>query len=292
MNINDLIRRKKVLISDGAMGTELMKKGLPPGYCPELWNEENPAAISAVSASYIAAGSDIILTNTFGASSIKLSKYGLENRSVELNKAGVEAAKQAAAGKDVMVFGSIGPTGEFLEPLGELTEAAMSEAFARQIDAMASAGADGLVFETMMSIEEAVCGLKAAKKISSLPVVVSLAYDRNDKGFATMMGVTPEKAVKELTANGADIIGANCGISADAMLELTKTLKGLTNLPLWIKPNAGAPQNVSGKTVYNETPGSMSSAMQKIVSAGASIVGGCCGTTPEHIKALRRGDGS
>jgi 5-methyltetrahydrofolate--homocysteine methyltransferase len=162
----------------------------------------------------------------------------------------------------------------------------MSEVFAEQINALEQAGVDGYVFETMMSIEEAVCGLKTAKKMSSLPVVVSMTYDKSDKGFATIMGVTPEKAVRELTTNKADIIGANCGMSADLMIELTKILKNLTSLPLWIKPNAGMPKNISGQTVYQETPETMAAAIRKIISAGASVVGGCCGTTPEHINAM------
>ncbi|OGS21523.1 MAG: hypothetical protein A3J83_09160 [Elusimicrobia bacterium RIFOXYA2_FULL_40_6] len=288
MNINEMLKNGKILISDGALGTELIKKGLPPGYCPELWNVENPAAVQAVAVSYAQAGSNIVLTNTFGGTDIKLQKYGLEKRADELNKAGVEIVKQALKDTDVFVFGSIGPSGEFMEPLGEITEKQMSQSFARQIESMVKAGVDGLVFETFMDLNEALCGLKAAKKITNLPVVVSLTYNKSDKGFATMMGVTPEKAVKELSENGADLIGANCGLAAGVMVELTKIFRSHTKLPLWIKPNAGAPESIGGNTVYKETPETMAKSMQEVISAGANIVGGCCGTTPDHLKAISK----
>lgn len=288
MNLLELFKQKKVLLSDGALGTELIKKGLPPGHCPELWNVENPSAVQAVAVSYANAGSNIVLTNTFGGSVIKLQKYGLEERADELNSAGIEIAKQALKGTSVLVFGSIGPSGEFMEPLGEISEQRMGEAFARQAASMIKAGADGLVFETFMSIEEAVCGLKAVKKLTKLPVVVSLTYAKSEKGFATLMGVTPEKAVAELASNGADMIGANCGMNAADMAELTRIFRSLTKLPLWIKPNAGRPENVDGQTVYKETPETMAEALGKAISAGASVVGGCCGSTPGHIKAISK----
>ncbi|OGS22376.1 MAG: hypothetical protein A2252_02200 [Elusimicrobia bacterium RIFOXYA2_FULL_39_19] len=288
MNVNEMLKNKKVLISDGALGTELIKKGLPPGYCPELWNVENPSAIQAVAVAYAQAGSNIVLTNTFGGTDIKLQKYALENRTEELNKSGVEIVKQALKNTGVLVFGSIGPSGEFMEPLGTITEEQMAQSFARQVKAMVQAGVDGLVFETFMDLSEALCGLKAAKKITNLPVVVSLTYNKSDKGFATMMGVTPERAVKELTENGADMIGANCGLKADVMIELTKIFRSHTNLPLWIKPNAGAPENEAGRTVYKETPETMAKSIQEVIKAGANVVGGCCGSTPEHIKAISK----
>ena len=286
MRMDEMLKLKKVLISDGALGTELMKLGLAAGECPEVWNIEHPDKVREVAAAYISAGSDIILTNTFGGSRIKLKKYRQDHRLAELNGAGVRLAKDAAEGKDVLVFASLGPTGEFMEPLGDITGEEMEAVFTEQLEALLEAGADGVVFETMMSLEEAACGIRAARKLGVAAAVASLTYNFSDKGFATMMGVTPERAAKELASAGAAMIGANCGMAADMTIELTKAFKRSTDLPLWIKPNAGAAELVNGKTIYRETPEIMARAMKEVVAAGASVIGGCCGTTPESIRAI------
>lgn len=287
MSFEELLNDKKVLLSDGAMGTELAKRGLEPGACPELMNVDNPGAISSVNESYIQAGSDIILTNTFGGSSIKLSMYGLGERACELNSEGVRIACKAASG-NALVFGSIGPTGEFLEPLGTLTEKELVKVFADQVRAMRDSGADGIVFETMSDLDELLCGIKAVRDNSDLPVTGSMTFSKGLNGYATMMGVRPENAAETLEKAGANCVGANCGSGIDEMIEIAGLIKPNTGLPLWFKPNAGLPELIGGKTVFRQTPEDMASKLGDLVLNTRNIVvGGCCGTTPEHINAMR-----
>jgi 5-methyltetrahydrofolate--homocysteine methyltransferase len=184
------------------------------------------------------------------------------------------------------VFASIGPTGEFMAPLGTISEADMVKGFGEQASALAQGGADGIVVETMMDLAEAKAALRAAKESTSLPVAVTMTFNKGPKGYATMMGIRPEKAAAELERVGADIVGANCGAGIDIMIELMGLMRSATTLPLWCKPNAGLPELVDGKTVYRETPEMMASKVNMLVQAGASIIGGCCGTTPAHIQAF------
>jgi len=279
------LEKKKILIVDGGWGTELQKRGLPPGESPEAWNLSRSEDVLAVARSYVEAGADIILTNTFGGSPLKLAKVGLGGNLLEINRQGARISKQAA-GDQALVFASIGPTGEFMAPLGTIREADMVKGFAEQARALAEGGADGIVVETMMDLAEAKAALHAAKENTSLPVAVTMTFNKGPKGYATMMGVRPEKAAAELERAGADIVGANCGAGIDIMIELMKLMHSATSLPIWCKPNAGLPELVDGKTVYCETPGMMASKLKGLVQAGASIVGGCCGTTPDHIRAF------
>ena len=276
---------KKILIADGAWGTELSRRGLPPGEPPEKWNLDRPDEVQAVPAAYVEAGADIILTNTFGGSRLKLEKVQLESRLAETNRRGAELSKQAAGGR-ALVFASVGPTGEFMAPLGTITEEEMIACFAEQVQALVEGGADGIVIETMTDLGEALAALKAAKASSSLPAVVSLAFGKGPAGFATMMGVKPEQAAAALESAGADIVGANCGTGIDDIVEVVRLMRPATRLPIWAKPNAGLPELVKGKTVFRETPEEMAAHVPALVDAGASIVGGCCGTTPDHIRAL------
>jgi 5-methyltetrahydrofolate--homocysteine methyltransferase len=282
----DIFKDKKILLSDGAWGTELAKRGLKPGICPELLNVDNPGAVRDVAASYVAAGADIIITNTFGGTPYKLEKYHLAGRLEELNAAGARLSVEAA-GSDAGVFVSLGPSGEFLEPLGTVTESEMVAAFARQVAACTGTGIQGFVVETMNDLPEAICALKAVKDNSDCIAIVSMTYDRGVKGYATMMGVKPDQAALELERAGADIVGSNCGSGIDNMLEITRLMSGATDLPLWIKSNAGMPELVDGETVFRETPEYMASRVAELIEAGANIIGGCCGTTPDHIKAIR-----
>jgi 5-methyltetrahydrofolate--homocysteine methyltransferase len=281
----DRLKAAGVLISDGAWGTQLAERGLPTGIAPESWNADNPDSVRAVARAYVDAGSDIILTNTFGGSSFKLGKAGLAARVEELNRRGVELSREAA-GDAVLVFASLGPSGEFMEPLGTVSEDEMVAEFARQIRAFAEGGADGVVIETMTDLGEARAALKAVRGTSDLPAVVSMTFDRGARGYATMMGVKPEQAARELDAAGADAIGANCGSGIDDVTEAAKLLSTATARPLWAKPNAGLPALVDGKTVFRETPEQMAAGLGALVEAGARIVGGCCGTTPAHVRAL------
>jgi len=282
-----LLNTKPVLVADGAWGTELARRGLPAGVAPELWNAERPDEVRAIAASYVAAGSDIILTNTFGGSPPKLAKAGLHERCDELNRLGAELSKEAAGGGDgALVIASVGPTGELLEPLGTLTEEDAVSFFARQMCALAQGGADGVVIETFIDLAEAKAALRAAKEATDLPTVVSMTFEKGAAGYATVMGVTPERAAEELTAAGADAVGSNCGSGIDNMVDVAQLLRPATDLPVWIKPNAGMPELVDGRTVFRQTPEEMVARVADLVAAGASIIGGCCGTTPEHIRAV------
>ncbi len=282
----NLLEKKKILIADGGWGTELFKHGLSPGDAPEVWNVDHPDGVRAVAISYVKAGADIILTNTFGGNPLKLTKVGLGLRTAEINRLGAEISKEAAANEGALVFGSIGPTGELMKPLGTATEPEMMNCFLEQAKALVAGGVDGIVIETMTDLAEAKAALRAARESTSLPVVLSMTYDKKRRGYATMMGVRPEQAVRELERAGADIVGANCGAGMDDMIEVARLMRLTTSLPIWCKPNAGLPEFVDGNTIYRETPEKMASQLRAIVEAGASIVGGCCGTTPAHIHAL------
>ena len=281
------LEKKRVWVADGGWGTELQKRGLPPGEPPEAWNISRPEDVRAVALSYVEAGAEIILTNTFGGSPLKLAKVNLKGQVMEINRKGAEISKQAA-GDRALVFASIGPSGEFMAPLGTFSEEEMINGFVEQARALAEGGADGIVVETMMDLAEAKAALLAARQITSLPVAVTMTFNKGPKGFATMMGTRPEQAAAELEKSGADIIGANCGAGIDQMIELMKLLRSATALPLWCKPNAGLPELIDGKTVYRETPERMASKLKALVQAGANIIGGCCGTTPAHIRAFVR----
>lgn len=286
MNFNDILLRIRVLVSDGALGTELAKKGLRPGECPELLNAENPEWVGGIARNYVEAGSDIILTNTFGGNPVKLARYGLESRTEELNEQGARIADEAAGGH-AAVFGSVGPTGEFLEPLGSLTESELIAAFGRQVRALARGGAEGIVLETMTDLGEIICALRAVREYSDLTAVCSMTFDRGARGYATMMGVTPERAAEELDAAGAIAVGANCGTGIADIIGIARLMRPHTRLPLWMKPNAGMPELVEGKTVYRESPEDFAAFIPDLLNAGSNIVGGCCGTTPEHIRRVR-----
>ncbi|HOX04860.1 MAG TPA: homocysteine S-methyltransferase family protein [Planctomycetota bacterium] len=285
IDLKKLLKDRRVLVSDGAWGTELAKRGLGAGEVPERWNVERPDEVRGVAASYVAAGSDIILTNSFGGTSIKLARSGLAGRAGEFNLAAAELSKKAAAGK-ALVFASVGSCGEILEPYGELTPEKAQASFAEQVRWLAEGGADGIVIETLADLGEARIALSAAKESCRLPVVVSMTFEKGPGGIATMMGVRPEQAAAELTAAGADMVGANCGAGIEQMIEVTRALRAATKLPLWIKPNAGKPELVGGRTVYRETPAEFAARAAELVAAGAAVVGGCCGTTPEHIRLM------
>lgn len=287
MKFQDMLSEKKILVSDGAWGTEMAKHGLRPGECPELLNAEKPEVIRAIARSYVEAGSDIILTNTFGGSPQKLSKYGLENRTEELNEKGARISVEAAQGKS-LVFGSIGSSGEFLEPIGTMKAVELIKSFGRQVTAFTAAGVDGVVVETMTDLGETICALKAVKENSDLPVVCSMTFDKGAKGYATMMGIKPEQAIDILEESHADAVGANCGSGIEDIIEVTMIMRSQSCLPLWMKPNAGLPELVNNKTVYRQSPSQMASLMPDLLNAGADIVGGCCGTTPEHIRKIRQ----
>jgi 5-methyltetrahydrofolate--homocysteine methyltransferase len=278
-----------ILISDGAMGTYLQAKGLKPGECMESWCVSHPDVIKGIHEEYIAAGADIVETNSFGGSCYKLKPYGLEDKVRELNQAAVALAKQAMAGKGY-VAASVGPTGHIVEDEGgDVTPQDLYKAFKEQVMALEGSGPDALCIETMTSLNEAVQAIKAAKENTKLPVICTFTYEAGARGFRTMMGATPERAAREAVAAGADIVGANCGNGIVNMIEITRQMRAAQpSTPILINANAGMPVLEGDKTVFKETPEFMASKVPELIKAGAQIIGGCCGTTPEHIAAIAR----
>jgi 5-methyltetrahydrofolate--homocysteine methyltransferase len=283
--LEELLSARSIAIADGAWGTQMSERGLEPGEAPESWVIYRPDAVRDVAQSYVDCGAEIVLTDTFGGSRFKLAKCQLDERVEEINRRAAELSKDAA-GSAALVFASIGPTGEFMEPLGTVSESEMVEVFTEQARALVAGGADGLLIETMTDLGEAKAALKAALDSFDGPTVVSMTFDRGPKGYATMMGVRPEQAAEELQEAGASVVGSNCGHGIANMIEVIGLMAQATDLPIWSKPNAGMPQLVAGQTVFNETPEEMAAHFGDLVEAGARIIGGCCGTTPEHIRAL------
>ena len=280
------LRSQGILVTDGAWGTEMIKKGLTPGECPELWNLNRHDDVRAIAKTYKEAGADIILTNTFGGNRFKLKKAGVDDRVAEINGVGVELSREVCG--DSLVFASMGPTGEFILPLGTVTEDEMISCFAEQVKAFVEGGADGVIIETMTDLNEVKCAITAVRENSRLTIAVSMTFEKGPRGFATIMGVTPEQAACGLEAEGVDILGSNCGSGIEDMVEIARIMHGVTTIPLWTKPNAGSPQLEDGKTVYKESPEEMSRFVPELIEAGAKVIGGCCGTTPEHIKLIAR----
>lgn len=283
-NLKDYASRLR--LTDGAWGTELQKRGLAAGSAPELWNWKNPDEVQAVAASYVAAGSDVILTNTFGANRFVLGSHGLKDKVAELAEAGVAISRKAAAGKDVKVFASLGPSGKIVMA-EEVSNDELAAAFAEAAEAAAWGGADAILLESFAELAELKIALAAAKQATALPVVLSMTFASGPDGTATIMGDKPADLAKAALAGGADAIGANCGVGPENYLKVAAMLKAASNLPVWIKPNAGLPQVVKGKTVFPMGPDEFASFVPRLASAGAGFIGGCCGTTPDHIRAAR-----
>ena len=265
------------------LGTELQQRGLPIGACPDAWNLTQPEKVEEVARSYVEAGSRVILTNTFGANRFTLARHGLAEKVAEINRAGVELSRRAAGGR-AMVFASVGPSGLMLM-MGQVSEDDLKAAFAEQAQAIAAAGADGIAIETMSDVAEAALATAAAHA-TGLPVVACMTFGSGAKKDRTMMGVTPEQAAEQLTAAGADVIGSNCGQGIAGMVEICRRLHAATDRPIWIKANAGLPEMVDGKTVYRQTPAEFAAYVPQLIEAGTSFIGGCCGTTPEFIRAV------
>ena len=289
--IDELIAKGPVLL-DGAWGTELQARGLAAGEVPDLWNLEHPERVEEVARAYVEAGSDIILTNTFRANSIALAEQAEASKLDQVNQAGVEISKRAA-GERALVFASIGPSGKLLMN-GQVDGASLHAAFEQQARALAAGGADGIVVETMSDLEEARFAIDAART-TGLPVVACMAYDSGKQKDRTMMGTTPEQAAEVLTAAGADVIGANCGNGIEGYIPVCERISSATDRPVWVKANAGLPTLEGSKVVYRTTPNEFASRLDELIDAGASFIGGCCGTTPAFISALRKrlggGDG-
>jgi len=272
-----------VLTADGATGTQLQRAGLPVGAAPERWNLENPDAILRLHRSYLDAGADIILTNTFGGSRVRLERDGLGEKTVQINKAAAALARQCV-GAGQFVFGDIGPTGLLLEPLGPLSYADAVRAFAEQAGALAAGGVDAILIETMSDLNEAKAALEGARQVTDLPVLVTMSFDTRGR---TMMGVRPGAAVKELWALGATAVGANCGRSlSETLTAIQEMHQAEPKAVLMAKPNAGLPQIEDEQLVYDVSPEVMGEWSRMFVEQGVKIFGGCCGSTPAHIRAI------
>jgi 5-methyltetrahydrofolate--homocysteine methyltransferase len=282
--IQQLVARGPV-ITDGAWGTELQARGLGLGDFPDTWNLIHAERVGEVARAYVEAGSQIILTNTFGANRIRLAEQAASDRLGEINQRGVEISLKAANGR-ARVFASIGPTGKLLMS-GEVTEEELRAAFSEQARALAQARPDALVIETMSDLEEAKLAVGAARE-TGLPVVACMVFDSGKDKDRTMMGTTPEQTAQALTQAGADVIGANCGQGIAGFIAICRRLRAATDRPVWIKANAGLPTMVDGRPKYSTTPEQFASYVPELVQAGASFIGGCCGTRPEFIGAIRR----
>ncbi len=286
--IVEAVKSGCTLVSDGAWGTFLQKKGLKPGECPELWCIERRNDVLDIAKSYIDAGANMIETNSFGGTSFKLEHYGLKERVAEINQASAAISREAA-GDDCWVIASIGPTGKMLL-MGDVTEDELYEAFKEQAVALAAGGADALCVETMSATDEACLAVKAAKENTDCEVICTFTFERTVQGnYRTMMGTAPEEAARAAIEAGADIIGTNCGNGMDRMIDIVKTMRAVApDTPILVHANAGLPQNVNGVDVFPETPEQMAGKVAALREAGANIVGGCCGTTPEHIGAIKQ----
>ncbi|MFH1007563.1 MAG: homocysteine S-methyltransferase family protein [Candidatus Latescibacterota bacterium] len=289
MNILSQLRSGP-LVCDCAMGTELQKLGLDAGeQLGELWNlSGDRVKVQSVHRANVDAGAQLILSNTFGANPFKLAHYDAVDRLEQINRAGVRIAREVI-GADGFVVGDVGPSGEILEEWGGTrTREELFEGFRQQIGALVEAGADAIIVETMMDLEEAKLAVTAAKEGTSLPVIASMSFSRVQEGFRTLWGVSPADAAKGLSAAGADIVGTNCGVTIEDMVEVIREMRAVTNEPLIAQPNAGLPQVVAGETSYRQTMQEMGEYIEALREAGADVIGGCCGTTPEYIREVTR----
>jgi 5-methyltetrahydrofolate--homocysteine methyltransferase len=289
-NLLDALEERP-LLGDGAMGTQLMLAGLEQGNSGEAWNLTHPDRVLAIQRRYVDAGSECLLTNTFGGSRIMLNRHSIADDVVAINAAAVAIAREAFGGRDGFVIGDIGPFGGLMEPYGEFTEAQVLDAFREQAKALVDAGADAIIIETQTSLEELRLGLIAAREAGAACVIGSMAYDVTLDGstFRTMMGVDPERAAEEMEAHGADLVALNCGTGMDMERARQAVIRyrNATDLPIMAQPNAGQPKLVDMKVVYDETPAQMVAGVVPLLQAGARIIGGCCGSTPDHMRAFR-----
>lgn len=288
VTLTDRLQQPGVIIADGAMGTMLFEKGLKPGDCPERINLEAPEILEEIARSYFEAGAEIIQTNTFGGSPLKLAMYGLEKEMEKINTRAIDAVRHIVGNK-AFVSVSCGPCGKILEPYGDTRADIVFDSFRRQLNAMIAQGVDMICIETMTDLAEATLAIRAAKSVSSsIPVCATMTFDPTPKGFRTVMGTTIEQAVQGLTVAGADMIGSNCGNGILNMVRIAEEFVKHSTLPVIIQSNAGLPEIKGGRSIYPETPEFMAEQSKKLIAIGVKIIGGCCGTTPEHINAIRK----
>ncbi len=279
--------KEGILLADGAMGTMLQSKGLPVGECPDGWNLAHPEKVQEVHRGYAEAGAESLITNTFGGTRTKLTQCGYPEKMWDINYQGVRIAREVA-GEDIYVVASIGPTGKFLEPLGDLSEEEAFKDFSEQAKALEAGGADVVQIETMTDLGEICVAIRAVKEKTHLPVIASMTFDKGLQGYRTVMGVSIANAAKTLIETGADVVGSNCGNGIDELIEIAAEMRRHTDYPILAKPNAGIPVLEKGKVIYTQGPDYFAERVLKLVEAGATVVGGCCGTTPAHIRAMAK----
>lgn len=283
-NFRDVLARGDRLVSDGATGTNYQMRGLERGQAPEQWLYDAPDKVIALHRDFILAGANIILTNTFGSTAMRLAETGISESAAQVNRRAVELARQAIHGEHVWVAGSIGPSGALLEPFGALSREDAVAQFGAQAQALAEGGVDLIVIETQFDLGEATAAFEGARAATTLPIIVSFSFDM---GTNTMMGLKAAQVAQEMTMLGADAVGVNCGRSLDENLVNLQAMRAATNLPVWMKPNAGLPRMTDDDVaIYDVTPELMGEAADRWLEAGAQIIGGCCGTSPQHLRAI------
>ncbi len=282
---------RRVLLADGAMGTELQRAGLEPGGGGERWNLEQPEQVLRIQRAYVEAGADCLLTNTFGGSRIMLERHGAGEQVEAINRAGVALAREAFADRPGFVLGDIGPLGGLIEPYGDISEARAREALAEQAAALVNARVDAVIIETQTSLEELSIAITSAREAGAPCIIGSVAFDvtREGTGLHTMMGVDPEQAARFMTEAGVDVLGVNCGSGVDAAwaAEALRRYRSASDLPTMAQPNAGQPVLENLRVVYKQDPETMARQLEALLAAGVRVVGGCCGTTPQHIRRFR-----
>lgn len=284
--------KSRTLLGDGAMGTQLQLAGLEPGGCGEAWNVDHPDRVLEIQHRYVAAGSDCLITNTFGGCSIMLDRHENGDRVGEINAAGVRIAREAFGDREGFVIGDIGPFGGIMEPYGEIAAQTVRDSFREQSEALVAAGADAVIIETQTSYEELGIGIEEAKAAGAPCVIGSMAYDvtQDRSEIRTMMGISPEEAAQFMVDAGVDVVAVNCGAGVDVgwAARAVQAYRTICDLPTMAQPNAGIPELVDMKAVYRQSPEDMVAELPDLIAAGASIVGGCCGSTPDHIKLFRK----
>lgn len=282
---------QRVLLADGAMGTQLQAAGLPAGAAGEIWNLEQPGKVLAIQRAYVEAGSDCVITNTFGACALTLERHGLADKARQINLAAARITREAFDGREGFVLGDMGPFGGFLEPLGDVPEARVRDAFQEQADALVAGGVDAIIIETQVALDELGIAIETATRAGAACIIASLAYDvmASANDLRTMMGVTPEQAAAFARDAGAHVIGLNCGKGIDMRwaAEGIRRYRAACDLPTMAQPNGGAPIIQDGKVMYRQTPEEMAWEVPLLLAAGANLIGACCGSTPAHIRAMR-----